>query len=280
MHINNLFLLTRRISFWAQEINSGAKMKKLPKIIGIGILLIAGILASAFFLTSGITKTADSFFETIQAKNYNLAYSFLSKDLQQKSSKDAFKSYLDMNQFSDYQSASWKQRSVKNNKGKLQGTISTKKGDTFPAVIAFIKEEEWKISAIKRTDNKVQAAPAKLPSPKEQVDLIKGRMRLLTISLKKKSMSTFYLGCSGIWKSQTNKKEMNKKYSSLFPHAETLNKINSLEPTLLKQATISPKGILSLNGVYNINPQKFFFELRFVTEKGKWKLVGMDASLK
>jgi hypothetical protein len=109
-------------------------------VVGVGLLV-----TFVFNQTQPVVNAGDAFMSALRDGNYDKAFDLCTTSVQQEVT-DA-KGLEDV--FSSFQPASWNftSRSIDNNVGKLDGTVSYKKGDTGSVHIETEKVgEAWKIS--------------------------------------------------------------------------------------------------------------------------------------
>ena len=122
----------------------------LKKIILGLVAFVALVFVIILYTTSGITEAAERFFTQVQQHHYTEAYRSLSADFRQVTSQEQMVAFLKATGLDDYQQASWGNRSIEGNHGKLEGSITTRSGGAIPIVIKLIKgaEERWQIYSI------------------------------------------------------------------------------------------------------------------------------------
>jgi hypothetical protein len=122
-------------------------------------------------------------------------------------------------------------------------------------------------------------------------------------AIKEKSFVDFFEKCSLAWQDQLVTGEVSVNPSTLrrvlsdrqkeigasrLQHAfqpfidkdVTLDQLKGKEPILDGPAQVSTDGLLLVSGHYDVEPYKVFFFLKFQYELPKWKLFGIDVSLR
>jgi len=257
-------------------------MKKL----GIGCLVIIGIIVLAVVLamlgTQGIVTATDELLTLIRDGKTADAYAATAKEFQAATSAEAFETFLEQSSIGDYASASWKSRSVENNTGSLEGTITTKSGGQIPVTVKLVKEgEAWKVLSIRKAEagliESEEAAPAKKEVP-DQATLVKltdTHMLLLGEAINKRDFSAFYQASAKLWQSQTSAKEMQAAFQQLIDRNMDLTTIRGQAPVFSDVPALDERGCLVLKGYYPVQPDAVHFELTFVYEYPAWKLIGL-----
>ena len=123
------------------------KMALWKKIL-IGIVVfIGGIVALAFFLTSGLDEPVKKHLDALRAGNIEAAYAETSIAFQQNTSIEQYKAFIErypvLKNIADY---SFSSRAVENGLGTLKGTLTTTDGGVVPIEFKLVKEnDQWKI---------------------------------------------------------------------------------------------------------------------------------------
>ncbi len=124
-------------------------MKRILKVMGLTlVVVITGCVGVIFVLTSGLTNATDEFFSYVQQEQYEVAYASTAEDFQEVTTYEQFIDFLAYTGLDGYESATWNSRSVENNTGRLEGTVTTN-GGAIPMLIDLVKEDgDWKIYGI------------------------------------------------------------------------------------------------------------------------------------
>lgn len=120
----------------------------LAGIFGL-VTLVAGVIIIVVNLTNGMVEAANNFFDAAKQQQTAKARGYLSEAFQANTNQQNLRHYLSDNSLLNYETANWNSRSIENNRGKLEGTISTTTGGNIPIRIRFVKEQGlWKIYSI------------------------------------------------------------------------------------------------------------------------------------
>jgi hypothetical protein len=253
-------------------------MNKWVKIgIGIVVILIVG-LSSVFFLTSGMEKTADAFFNAVKQRDLDKARTYLSEDFKASTDENALREFLSKGAILNFKSASWSNRQISGNRGQLDGSITTESGGVMPLKLMFVKENgEWKIYALQKPTAGLQSGEtsAMVPAKSEQTALVKQSMHDFLVSVKQKNMSHFNSSISQMWQKQVTTEQMNAAFGSIINSGADWSAVDTLDPALTPDAKIDDEGVLSVTGQYATNPA-LKFEMKYVYEGVAWKLIGFS----
>jgi len=123
------------------------------KAIALGLVafvaLIGLLIVGVFYATSGITDTADEFFAEAREGDFDAAKQLTSQRLQSERTGESLGKFLEQNGLNAVTETSWSSRSINNDRGELEGTVTTQSGAAIPIKIEFVYEqEEWRITYI------------------------------------------------------------------------------------------------------------------------------------
>lgn len=137
----------------------GKILKIILAIFGSMVIFVAVIFLVVFQLTSGLTKTANGFLGALRAGQYEVAYSYTSTDFHRTISQEQLQTLTTSgHELAKNEAAYFSNRSVKNNAGTLEGTV-TIKGAVVPLTISLVREgDAWKIYDIVIDNQSLRAA--------------------------------------------------------------------------------------------------------------------------
>jgi hypothetical protein len=259
-------------------------MKKLLIVLVVLVALLAIILASVFYLTAGVTDTADGFFSAIEEKDIEGAYNrFASEEFRASTSLEEFRAFLEQSALANYSGATWTSRSVSGQEGELQGSVKTRDGGTVPITITLVKEAgEWRILSIhKASAGLVDEQAGKTVPPVEDLRrLTNESMMALAMALNARDFGDFYNRASVYWQSQTNVEELMGAFKSFIDQNIDLTVIDGMEPVFDEVPVINDDDLLILKGYYATRPSATHFELKHIYEHPDWKLFGINVSIR
>ncbi len=257
-------------------------MKKLFIVISCICVLIGSTVGLVFFMTSEMTKTADTFLSDIQLKNFSNAYSHLSNDFQNTISEPEFTSFLTTSSLASTQKFSWNSRSISGSIGELQGSITTSTGNTINLQSVLIKEDgTWKIFSLFIPQAGIVTHPSgKLPDNTKLVALIDTSLLKFAESVNAKDFSAFHSHIAYIWQKQTSIEQFKQIFQPFVDkEINMLPAINSYTPIFEPLPIINEEDILVVQGHYPTQPQ-LQFKLKYIYEGIKWKLMGINVDIK
>lgn len=140
---------------------------------GVGFLACGGffflLFGGIYMLTAEMTGSANEFLDSAGRQDFTASYGYMCNDYQNRNSADDLETFIRNNSLDEFESAFWNMRSIENDTGRLEGSVTTKSGQSIPVTMELRKEDgEWKIVAIKETPFPLQPAAAE-PPPAEVV---------------------------------------------------------------------------------------------------------------
>ncbi len=259
-------------------------MKKLLIVLLVILVIIVIVIAAVFLMTSGVTKSADTFFRSVREGNLTAAYAQVSEDFKAATSQELFETFLKNSALLNYQTATWTSRSVSGKTGELEGTVETSDGGSIPIKIMFVKEQsKWKILNINKTAAglvQTESSALSLPGDSDLKAMADVCMRDFALAIQNKDFSDLYATLSELWKSQTTAEKLQENFQGFVDQEIDLTVLSQYEPVFSKQPAINDKGALELEGYYATQPSTCYFTLRYLYEHPEWKLAGIYVTLK
>ena len=131
----------------------------------------------------------------------------------------------------------------------------------------------------------VQAAPSventgEVPTSKEVRKLALDSLLLFNVAIQTKSFDNFYTKISQLWQKEITPEELLRIFRSFAEQNVNIALIVKEQPDFDEAPTVNNDGILVLKGSYPTQPNKVFFELKYVFEDESWKLVGINVQVK
>ena len=263
--------------------NNNAKIIISVAVGAVSLLAIGciALVTGLFLWTGNLTTVADDFFTAIQNDDIDTAYTYLSSSFQDSTSPDELQGYLVANNLSDYQDSRWSSRSVENNQGRLEGSVTTTSGEIIPLSINLIEQEDgWKIDAIQGPsalqDNTDDIA---LPSETEQVTLVTESMSVFADAVNDQSMVVFHNYISDLWQQQITPEELDNAFGAFYGFDGDLSVLEQLTPEFDEQSYIDADGVLYITGHYPTEPSRVYFEQAYVYEGLGWKLISFSVNI-
>lgn len=112
---------------------------------------IGGIFALILWATSGLVEPIDRHNAALKAGDMVAAYAETSQYFEQADSQGAFNTFVEANPvLKDVASRTFSSRSFENDRGAVEGTLTSSSGGVTPVSYALVKEfDRWKIIRIR-----------------------------------------------------------------------------------------------------------------------------------
>lgn len=162
----------------------------------------------------------------------------------------------------------------------LNGHYPTKPNKVTFKLTYVYESSAWKILGIN-----VQATPSventgEVPTNKEVKKLALDSLLLFNVALQTKSFDNFYTKISQLWQKEITPEELLRIFRPFVDQNANIAPIAKEQPDFDGTPTVNTDGILVLKGSYPTQPNKVFFELKYVFEDESWKLVGINVQVK
>jgi hypothetical protein len=156
---------------------------------------------------------------------------------------------------------------------------------TRPNKVTFKLTYVYESSAWKLMGINVRAMPfvenaGKVPTDKELKTLALDSLLLFNVAIQTKSFEDFYGRTAKLWQKEVTPEELLGVFQSFIDKEMNIAPIAKLEPTFEETPAVNEDGLLVMKGSYPTQPNKVFFELKYVDEDGSWKLVAINVKVK
>ena len=120
------------------------------------------------------------------------------------------------------------------------------------------------------------AFAAEVPPESELKSMTLDSLLLFNDGVQDKDFSNFYKEIAALWKDQTTPAKLKELFNDFIEKEVNISPIKKLEPVFNKEAKINSDGMLVIAGYYPTTPKRVVFELKYLDEKGDWKLAGIN----
>lgn len=247
----------------------------------LGLLVIGlGIFGAYYYVTLSMVNVADSFFESVKAKNMAQAEQYLSKEFKENTSTAQLIQYLSVYKLNNYKKLNWGyKRTIDLNisnfgkSGALEGIIVNEDNVSSTLKMQFKQESGvWKIFALEKVLSKEEIEKQKLI----QAYTTLARVSIYTLgkAIQENNMTILYNNIAKKWQKETSVKELEKAYGVLIEKKVNLLPLNKVSPILTK-VNIEKNGLLVVAGYYPLGKTNLYFATNYIIENKIWKLVGL-----
>jgi hypothetical protein len=121
-----------------------------------------------------------------------------------------------------------------------------------------------------------RAFAAEVPPESELKSMTLSSLLAFNDGVQDKDFSDFYKELAGLWKDQTTPEKLKTLFNDFIEKEINIAPIKKLQPVFNKDAKINSDGMLVVAGYYPTTPKRVVFELKYLDEKGDWKLAGIN----
>lgn len=184
-----------------------------------------------------------------------------------------------------YESSFWNNRSIQNNTGRLTGSIMTSDRRQIPVEVFFVLEDgRWKLLNIKpeRGLESDQTTLKIVPKDEDLKKLVKETMILFDEAIKAGNFNQFYKESilSELWKSQAKPEDLNQAFKAIIDEKVDGAFVANVEPVFSEEPFIDEDEVLKVQGYFPSQKIVVFFELDYLYEHPRWKLIRIKVDYK
>jgi hypothetical protein len=124
-------------------------------ILGVGLcagvvfLVFSGVMG-IFAVTQPVVDAAEEFLALVGQGKTAEAYASTAEAFRAKQDEASFAAAVKQLGLTEYSSVSWHNRSINNNEGTADGTLTTKGGGTTPVSIRLVQEGgKWRVAGVR-----------------------------------------------------------------------------------------------------------------------------------
>jgi hypothetical protein len=252
--------------------------------LAVGFALIVGAVALVVFvfgLTSGAVKSGEDFLGLIGSGKIAAAYESASATLKSQQTLDSFTQSVKGLGLTDYASASWSTREVKNDRAHLEGSVKTRAGGKIPLDMDLVKESgAWKVIYLSAPQSGVTASGGgkQIPSDDKSKALILDSLLDFNKAVKDENFDNFHANISRAWQEQITAEKLKEVFRQFIDKKLNISSIQAVDPVLSEPPQINSDGLLILKGYYPAHPLKVNFQLKYIYEHPAWKLFGIQVN--
>jgi len=119
-----------------------------------------------------------------------------------------------------------------------------------------------------------------IPSEAELVALADRSMRFFMLSVREKSMRTFWNHISLRFQEKFSPEQLDDVFKGFYAVPISGDPLAGKSPVFRAQPTVDANGYLAIEGLYATAPSRLHFQLVFVAEGLGWKVIGINVTLK
>jgi len=143
----------------------------------------------------------------------------------------------------------------------------------------FSEKSAWKLLGINVQVFPVTESASTAPSEKEAGALALASLMLFNESIQQKDFTGFHKGIAELWRKEVTPDKLKEIFQTFIDKDVDISPITKVQPKFDQKPTVNDDGMLVLKGAYPTQPSKVMFTLKYVSEQGAWKLVGINVNL-
>lgn len=268
----------------------------------------AGMLAGFFALVSfsgcgkqpGPKEAAQRFFEMLASGRTQEAYESSAFAFQAQQSQKLFEQNVKELGLNDLASWTFGEPASADGAVKIRVECGGRKGAKFPLNATLIEESgAWRIFALKPprsletglVENRFSIvgrgpdfvdALNRQPVPDEAAvkKMALDTLLMFNTAVKERSFATFHAKISEAWRKQVSEAQLERAFAIFLERQVDLAGIKDVPVVLQPPPEITTDGLLLISGEYPTRPLKVAFALKYMYEVPRWRLFGIDVSLR
>lgn len=259
----------------------------------------------ALCVIAGCSHRADpreatkEFFDLIGSGKTQQAYESSAFAFRAQQSVKAFETTVKEQGLAGFATAVWESPLIEGRTAKMRGEITAPAGQKMALVVTLNDESgRWRVFAIRtprnretgmaanlfgsvgRTTEFTEAIDRPIPDDKTVRTLALETLLFFNDAIGERSFEEFYKKVSKTWQKQLTVGQLNRAFQPFVDNNVNIAGIKEMEPVLEGPAHVSSEGLLVISGEYRTTPYRVIFSLRFIYELPKWKLFGIDVTLR
>ncbi len=251
------------------------KRSTIFMLLGGAVVVIAAVVGLVFYATSGMTRTADDFFAKAHTGDTNGAYALTSAELHNTASPKKLASFIQANRFDKVAKTSWSNRSIKNNTGTLDGSVTLDDGGVIPLHMQLVSENGgWKISLLELSEAGVSggAGPdmdssATVPPDGVVLNQVRFHTGVFFDSAKQNDISYF----KQFWADGITDSELEGLIKPIQGLETVADALRDATPVVETTAPLAGGGF-EASGYIEAGSQRYDYRYQFIPDGKQWKL--------
>jgi len=276
----------------------GDREKQGSRLAAAWLVWVLSALLSGCGHQTDPIAAAQKFFALIEQNKTREAYESSAFAFQAQQSLKAFEATVREQELGQFASAKWEPPEMEGSLAKLRAEIEN--GEKKRGLVVTLNREggEWRTFSIRtprsvqtglganlfgsvgKTASFVEGVDRPVPDDKAARALALEALLLFNDALQKKSFEDFYTEVSKAWQKQLTVGQLNRAFQPFIDHGVNLAGIEKVEAVFEEAPTVTSDGLLVLTGHYPTEQYRVLFTVRFIYELPRWKLFGIDVTLR
>lgn len=262
------------------------KKKTIFMILGGIVVAVAAIVALVFYATSGITGAADKFFEQARGGDASAAFALTSAELRNTTSPEQLAAFIEANRFDQVTETSWSSRSIENNLGKLEGSVTLADGGVIPISMELVKEADgWKVSFIELRNAGLSggAGPqtardeggGDVPPDNVILNSVRFHTGLFLDSVRRREFEYF----KEFWVDEITLAELEQLAAPIVGETEAIAALEDARPVVESVSPIGGGGF-RVAGHLSAPPHRYDYTYAYMPDGEQWRLASFEYELR
>jgi hypothetical protein len=253
-------------------------------VVGIGLCVGLGALlvGSVFALTRPSVEAAERFLALLGEGKATEAYASAADGLRAEQDEASFVGAVRKVGLTDYSSVSWHSRQVGNGEGSVEGTVTTKNGDTRPVSIRLVQQgQQWSVVDVRYGGidlAAIKSVPA-VPPDAEAERMSTEALLSFNRAVRQRDFTSFYGELADVWKQRTTPQQLRQAFQEFLEKQIDIGGIRDVRPRFGSPPKVNDRGVLVFAGKYPTQPSQVRFELQYARENSAWKLAGISVGV-
>jgi hypothetical protein len=269
--------------------------------VGLGVVFVGGVFA----LTQPVVDASEQFLSSIGRGKTAEAYAAAAEGLRARLDEASFAAAVRQLGLTDYAAASWHSRTIENQEGTAEGSVTTKAGGTRPISVRLVREGgRWAVLGVRYGGVDLVTATARPPAPPgagpgpsggaeraaakappavtsgaELERMAEEALLNFNQAVRAKDFTAFYGTLADAWKAETSPQQLRQAFREFIDKGVDIGAIKDVKPRLAHPAAVNGRGLLVIAGHYPTRPSRVGFELKYAREAGVWKLAGITVEV-
>ncbi|HZS36422.1 MAG TPA: hypothetical protein VFF06_06335 [Polyangia bacterium] len=261
-------------------------MKKALIIAGSIVGAIAVLVALVFVLTGGVVDATDQLVALCAGGKTHEAYLSAASGLRAQQDEAAFAAAVARLKLTERRSSSWSSRRIENNRGFVDGTITTRAGEVVPLSVTLVKEQgAWRVLSLAAAPAGADSAgatpppPAHRPPPDEESRrLVTSTLTIFDRAIAGGDFAPLLAQSCEPMRKQFTAVDLKQHFQEFLDKRVRVSEVERVPPIFTLPPIVDDDGLLVLEGFYPSDPPRTWFKLRFLSEAGAWKLAAIKVN--
>lgn len=239
-----------------------------------GVVVVVALVIGAIFLaTDPAVDAANTFLNHVGNGRVEQAYKEAAPAFRQRQTLDGFRTAVQRYGMDRYASASWPSREIGGNQALLKGTITLRGGGSLAANVGLVKlDGSWRVYGM--------TFPPKVP-PRAEIETLVTRSLLdFNAAVQKKDFTAFHANLSSAMQQKYTAEQVQGVFHKFITEGINLAPIEGVTPEFEPGPKLNDRGALEVKGHYPTKPSQVMFDLRFVRERGAWRIITINVQVR